>query len=86
MAQMPASRYLGAGKLVAAAMNLLKRNPSVPYPTGLECNGEVVLKPFCPPYFRSMTEAVRAVADIKFGPGGVFRAAPQGAPGQRGTT
>jgi len=73
MDQMPASQYLGAGKLVAAAMKLLKRNPSVPYPIGLVCNGEVLLKPFCPPYYHSMTEAVRAVADIKFGPGGVFR-------------
>ncbi len=78
MAQMPASQYLGVGKLVAAAMKLLQRNPSVPYPIGLECNGEVVLKPFCPPYYPSMTEAVRAVANIKFGPGGVFRGSAAG--------
>jgi hypothetical protein len=36
------------------------------------------LKPFCPPYFSSMTEAVRAVADIKFGSNGLFRAGGQG--------
>jgi len=74
MQQMPASRYLGAGALVALAMNLSKRNPAVPYPVGLERNGEVLLKPFCPPYYISMAEAVRAVADIKFGPDGIFRA------------
>jgi len=73
MQQMPASRYLGAGALVALAMNLSKRNPAVPYPVGLERNGEVLLKPFCPPYYISMAEAVRAVADIKFGPDGIFR-------------
>src|SRR6266404_161785 len=73
MQQMPASRYLGAGPLVALAMNLSKRNPEVPYPVGLERNGEVLLKPFCPPYYSSMAEAVRAVADIKFGPDGIFR-------------
>src|SRR6266404_1041374 len=73
MEQMPASRYLGAGPLVALAMNLSKRNPEVPYPVGLERNGEVLLKPFCPPYYSSMAEAVRAVADIKFGPDGIFR-------------
>jgi hypothetical protein len=73
MEQMPASQYLGAGKLVSAAMKLLKRNPCVPYPVGLECNGETLLKPFCPPAFPSMTEAVRAVAGIKFGAGGIFR-------------
>ena len=73
MAEMPASRYLGTGKLVAAVMNLLNRNPSVPYPLGLEINGEVVLKPFCPPCYPTMAEAVRAVAAIKFGPEGVLR-------------
>jgi hypothetical protein len=71
--QMPASRYVGAGKIVSLAMTLLKRDPEVPYPVGLERNGEILLKPFCPPYYRSMTEAVQAVADLKFGPNGVFR-------------
>jgi hypothetical protein len=78
MAEMPASQYLGAGNLVAAAMSLLKRNPTVPYAVGLEANEEVLLKPFCPPYYRSMTEAVRAVAEAKFGPQGVFRGHPGG--------
>ena len=73
MAEMPASAYLGAGRLVASAMKLLKRDPIVPYPVGLESNGQALLKPFCPPYYSSMAEAVRAVANIKFGPGGVFR-------------
>jgi hypothetical protein len=78
MGQMPASQYLGAGKLVSLAMRLLKRDPGIPYPLGLELNGEVLLKPFCPPYYKSMTEAVRAVAEIKFGPQGVFRGHPAG--------
>jgi hypothetical protein len=70
-----ASRYLGAGKVVSLAMKALGRDPEVPYAVGLERNGEVLLKPFCPPYYRSMTEAVQAVVDIKFGPNGVFRSA-----------
>jgi len=73
MEKMPASRYLGAGPIVSFAMNLLKRNPSVPYPIGLERNGEALLKPFCPPYHASMADAVRAVVEIKFGAQGVFR-------------
>jgi hypothetical protein len=73
MQPMPASRYLGAGPIVSFAMNLLKRNPTIPCPIGLERDGEVLLKPFCPPYYPSMAEAVRAVVDIKFGPNGVFR-------------
>jgi len=72
MEQMPASRYVGAGLVPKLAMKLLKRDPMIPYPVGLERGGEVLLKPFCPPYFKSMTEAVKAVVEIKFGPGGVF--------------
>ena len=54
-------------------MRLLRRNPIIPYPVGLERDGNALLKPFCPPYYPSMTEAVRAVAEIKFGANGVFR-------------
>lgn len=73
MAEMPVNRYVGAGALVSLAMKMLGRNPNIPYPIGLENNGEVVLKPFCPPYYRSMADAVRAVAEIKFGARGIFR-------------
>ena len=73
MQQMKASSYLGTGKLAGLAMSLLKQNPSIPYPVGLERDGEVLLKPFCPPYFKSMADAVRAVAEIKFGQAGIFR-------------
>jgi hypothetical protein len=73
METMPASRYVGAGLLPSLAMKLLKRNPEVPFPVGLERDGQVLLKPFCPPYFKSMAEAVRAVASLKFGPTGIFR-------------
>jgi hypothetical protein len=72
MEQMPASRYVGAGLLPKLAMRFLKRDPIIAYPIGLERDGEVLLKPFCPPYFKSMAEAVRAVVEIKFGAGGVF--------------
>lgn len=73
MGGMPASRYLGANRLVTLGMNLLHRNPQVPYPIGLEINGQVLLKPFCPPWYPSMTAAVRAVVDLKFGRSGIFR-------------
>ena len=76
--RMRASRYLGAGKAVSLAMKLLGRDLEVPYAVGLERDGEVLLKPFCPPYYRSMTEAVRAVVDLKFGPDGVFRSQTAG--------
>jgi hypothetical protein len=78
MSEMPASRYLGAGKLVSAVMGMMNKNPKVPFPVGLERNAEVLLKPFCPPYFKSMSDAVRAVAEIKFGQNGIFRGSPAG--------
>ena len=70
---MPVSRYVGAGRVVSLAMRLLGRDVKVPYAVGLERNGEVYLKPFCPPYHTTMTEAVRAVVELKFGANGVFR-------------
>ncbi|HTL17524.1 MAG TPA: hypothetical protein VL793_09815 [Patescibacteria group bacterium] len=78
--EMPASRYLGAGLIVSLAMKLLGRDVPVPYPVGLEHNGLPLLRPFCPPSYTTMSEAVRAVAEIKFGKGGVFRGHKAGTP------
>jgi hypothetical protein len=47
---------------------------AVPSPVGLERDGDVLLKPFCPPYYRSMEEAVLAFLDYKYEEGrGTFR-------------
>lgn len=78
MKEMRASRYLGVGGIVSCGMKLLNRDPVVPFPVGLERDGQVLLKPFCPPHYPSMAEAVRAVANIKFGMKGVFRGHPAG--------
>jgi hypothetical protein len=78
MEHMPANRYVGAGWLPSLAMKLLKRNPNIPYPVGLERDGEVLLKPFCPPYFKSMADAVRAVVEIKYGARGIYRSEGHG--------
>ena len=59
-------------------MKLLRRNPLIPYPVGLERNGEALLKPFCPPHYHSMTEAVQAVVELKFGAQGIFRGGSSG--------
>jgi hypothetical protein len=56
-------------------MKLLKRDVEVPYPIALEIDGQPVLKPFCPPYYRTMREAVEAVVQYKFGAQGLFRKA-----------
>jgi len=73
MLEMRASRYVDTNPFVAAAMSLSGRNPPVPYPVGLERNGQVLLKAYCPPYYPSMEAAVRAVVDAKLGPAGNLR-------------
>jgi hypothetical protein len=78
MEQMPVNQYVGAGWLPSLAMKLLKRNPVIPYPVGLERNGEVLLKPFCPPYYESMGEAVQAVVEAKYGTNGMCRSPGHG--------
>jgi hypothetical protein len=46
----------------------------VPVAVGLERDGEVLLKPFCSPYYKDMEEEERAFVAYKFAPGtGTFR-------------
>ena len=78
MREMPASRYVGAGWLPSLMMKLLRRNPPIPYPVGLERDGEILLKPFCPPHYATMAEAVRAVVAVKFGAEGIYRTQAHG--------
>ncbi|MBI4606145.1 MAG: hypothetical protein HY721_29615 [Planctomycetes bacterium] len=63
----------------------------VPTPVGLERHGRVLLKPFCPPYYRDMREAVLDFVDYKFAEGrgtlrdgGAFTAWKDGARVQAG--
>ncbi len=68
-----ASRYLGMGPLVRLLARLAGRYLPVTHALGLERDGVPLLIPYCPPWYRSMAEAVRAVVDHKFGDEGVFR-------------
>src|SRR5260370_27035560 len=62
MRQMPASRYLGAPRYAQFAARLLGKDRAVPYAVGLERDGQVLIKSYCPPYYSSMAEAVLGVA------------------------
>ena len=66
MGSLPASDYLGCGPIIRTALRLMKKDPVVPYPLGLEVGEQVLLRSYCPPYFRDMDEAVQAVVDLKF--------------------
>ncbi|HEX2055244.1 MAG TPA: hypothetical protein VHF07_02045 [Nitrospiraceae bacterium] len=61
------ARTIGAGPLKTGLLNVLRRNVAVPTAVGLERVGEVLLKPFCPPYYPSMKEAVLAFVEYKYG-------------------
>jgi len=73
MHTMDASRYLGTRWLERLGMKLLGKDFEVEFPLGLEANDKTLLKPYCPPYHESMEDAVRAVAELKFGEKGAFR-------------
>ena len=74
MESIPSSRIIGAGFLMKTLLRLLGQEVPVPTAVGLERNGEVLIKPYCPPYYRSMEEAVLAFVEYKFAEGeGTFR-------------
>lgn len=74
MLVLPFTRTVGAGRVVRAAAKLLGREQPYPTALGLEKNGEVLLKPYCPPYYKNMEEAVLALVDHKYKAGeGVYR-------------
>jgi hypothetical protein len=77
MRRMPASKYLGAPRYAQLAARLLGKDRPVPFAVGLERDGQVLVKSFCPPYYPSMADAVRAVVAVKFGNGGAFRGGVQ---------
>lgn len=69
MEAIPFSRTIGAGPLTKGLLKLLGRDQPVPTAVGLEREGEALIKPFCPPYYRSMEEAVLAFVDYKYAQG-----------------
>lgn len=72
MGEMPTTEFMNVGLIPSAIMRLTGQNVSMSYPLGLERDGEVLLKSYCPPYFDSMEDAVRAIIDEKFGEEGVY--------------
>ncbi len=74
MHELPFSHTIGAGPIMKGLLKALKKDTRVPTAVGLERDGAVLIKPFCPPYFRTMREAVLAFVDYKYAQGtGTFR-------------
>ena len=74
---MPASCYAGAPRLLATLARWLGKDPVLEYPVGLERDNQILLKPFCPPYYKSMEDAVGAFVQAKFGEDGTYRSGTQ---------
>ena len=49
---MQASRYAGAPRLLTALARWIGKDPALEYPVGLERDNQILLKPFCPPYYK----------------------------------
>lgn len=69
MEDVPFSHTIGAGPIKTWLLNLFRKNQPIPTAVGLERAGQILLKPFCPPYYRDMREAVLAFVDYKYGEG-----------------
>jgi hypothetical protein len=69
MTDIPFSRTIGAGPLMKGLLRALKKDIPVPTAVGLERDSNVLIKPFCPPYYRNMEEAVLAFVDYKYAQG-----------------
>lgn len=74
MEEIPLSRTIGAGPVMSGLLRALRRDLPVPTAVGLEQNGTALIKPFCPPYYRTMEDAVLAFVEYKYAQGaGTFR-------------
>lgn len=75
MVDVPTSRVTGMNLLLRLVTRLFGRDLPIPSGVGLERGGEVLIRPYCPPYYPSMREAVLAFVESKYGADGTFRAA-----------
>ena len=69
MEGIPISRLNGTGLAMRTLMRALKVDAPIPTPVGLEHEGHILLKPFCPPYYQNMEEAVLAFITVRVSPG-----------------
>jgi hypothetical protein len=69
MAELPFSRITGAGPVMKGLLKLVGKDIPVPTAVGLERNGDVLIRPFCPPYYPNMEAAVLAFVDYKYAQG-----------------
>ena len=59
------SRMLRAGFFKRLILRLLRQDKPIPHPLGLSLEGHDLIKPWCPPYYKNMEEAVHAFLKFK---------------------
>jgi hypothetical protein len=69
MVDVPTSTFAALGTIPTLMLRLMGKDAPLPTPVGLERDGEALIRPFTPPYYRDMEEAVLALVDYKFAPG-----------------
>ncbi|MGH2589604.1 MAG: hypothetical protein ACRDGW_02265 [Actinomycetota bacterium] len=60
------SDFMRKGQAMSWIMTRIGKNPVIPVPIGVERDGQPLIRPYCPPWFPSMTDAVRALIDFKY--------------------
>jgi hypothetical protein len=74
MEDIPFSRTLGARPAMRILLKALGKDLPVSTALGLEQEGKTLIKPFCPPYYRNMEEAVLTFVEYRYAEGrGTFR-------------
>lgn len=65
MSSQRVSQLIHAGVLKKALLRLVNQDKAIPYPLGLTVDDVDLIKPFCPPYYKSMEAAVLAWLELK---------------------
>jgi hypothetical protein len=76
MEETPTTKYLSIPWPVSWLLKLKGADLPFRFHVGLERNNEVLLKPYCPPYYNSMKDAVESLVHDKFGKGGIYDGKP----------
>lgn len=71
---MSGARYGGANSILGVVLDWMGQGREVNVPVGLEHQGQILLHAYCPPYYKTMTDAVHAWVKYKFGEDGTYRA------------
>jgi len=66
MKDLKLSSFMRKGPVMTKVMDLVGKNPVIPVPIGIERDGKPLIKPYCPPHYPTMSDAVRAMIDFKY--------------------